>query len=498
MEGTSGAPGRFALALPGESSSAAAVRVAPLFHANAQACPSDAPVDETGVVCRVHADRAFKLPNPFYFIPRGALCTSVMAHKDLMGVEAKLSAERRPSLRVVTWACCGTAVAAIVATAALAASAAPSGSGATPVSQSASKGPPCNYYYEWNGKVRFPLQSDPHATYTYLAASSEAAKDGVGFLVRGQFVHSAWTSWLTYGRGAKPFSGANFVDNFPAGTDDPVEADPGSVDPFGWRQPMLATPRNFTLLFTPRGYRLSAVAPVLDGTAKTDVPDPNFKRYPRGVKFWVLANRNYQALPGYNPGGTRKRTFPVTTAVDLKTGKAVDCQKYNHLPTPLQRSPENPPAKRQLRPCPVRIALKNGSRFVFRGGMSGSHSQYAPKNPARTSSVLAGTAQPRRRCGRGPAARQLLRLPRDSQQYPPYLTGADSAHRELHQHTAGPVVDPLPEPGRSALAGRLHVVQPLRRLVRVLPAWQPEHDVGRQPPVQDRQDRRRHGADLAA
>ena len=286
-----------------------------------------------------------------------------------------------PSLRVVTWACCGTAVAAIVAVAALAASAAPSGSGATPVSHSAGKGPPCNYYYEWNGKVRFPLQSDPHATYTYLAASSEAAKDGVGFLVRGQFVHSAWTSWLTYGRGAKPFSGANFVDNFPAGTDDPVEADPGSVDPFGWRQPMLATPRNFTLLFTPRGYRLSAVAPVLDGTAKTDVPDPNVKRYPRGVKFWVLANRNYQALPGYNPGGTRKRTFPVTTAVDLKTGKAVDCQKYNQLPTRLQRSPENPPSKRNYGRVPVRIALKNGSRLVVRGGMSGSHSQYAPKNP---------------------------------------------------------------------------------------------------------------------
>ena len=46
-----------------------------------------------------------------------------------------------PSLRVVTRACCGTAVAAIVATAALAASAAPSGSGATPVGQSAGRGP---------------------------------------------------------------------------------------------------------------------------------------------------------------------------------------------------------------------------------------------------------------------------------------------------------------------------------------------------------------------
>ena len=255
--------------------------------------------------------------------------------------------------------------------------------GAAAASKAAKAAPACNYYFEWNGKVRFPLQNDPHATYTYVVPSSDAAKDRIGFLVRGQFVHSVWTSWLTYTRGAKPFSGANFVDNPPLSSYDPVTADHGSVDPFALGEPMLGSPRNFTLLFRPRGYRLGAVAQFLDGTAKAGIPDSNFKSYPRDprVKFWALANRNYQALPGYNPGGTRKRAFPVVTAVSLETGKAVNCQKYNLLPDELQRPPTKPPSRLSYGRVPIRIVLKNGSRLVFRGGMSGAHSQYAPKNP---------------------------------------------------------------------------------------------------------------------
>src|SRR5512139_2686550 len=135
------------------------------------------------------------------------------------------------------------ATAAIVALVALAA-AAPSGGAGASASKAAA---PCNYYFEWRGKVRFPIQNDPHSAPTYVAPSGDAAKDGVGFLVRGQFIHSVWTSWLTYTRGAKPFSGANFVDNPPENSYKPVEADPGSVDPFGFGQPMLGMPRNFTL-----------------------------------------------------------------------------------------------------------------------------------------------------------------------------------------------------------------------------------------------------------
>ena len=287
-----------------------------------------------------------------------------------------------PQRQVIRKISFGVGITAIVALVSLAASAAPPGRGATSAAPSAAKGPPpCNYYYEWNGKVRFPLQNDPHATYSFVIPSSDAAKDGIGFLVRGQFVHSVWTSWLTYGHNARPFSGANFVNNPPKNDYHPVRADRGSIDPFRFRQPMLGTPRNFTILFSKKGYPWSRVASSLDGTPKAAIAKSNRKPYPLHANFWALANRNYQALPGYNPGGTRKNTFPVVTAVDLKTGKAVNCQKYNLLPNRVQSPPSDPPSKLNYGHIPIRIALKNGSHFVFRDGIGGPHSEFAPKNP---------------------------------------------------------------------------------------------------------------------
>ena len=281
-------------------------------------------------------------------------------------------------------ASCGAVFAATVAVAALAVSAAPSGSGAAPVSPGAAKGPPpCNYFYMWTGKVRYPVQTDPHDGPAFVALSGDAAKDGIGFLVRGQFVHAAWTSWLTYGEKGNAFSGANFVNNPPKNDYHPARPDPGSIDPFRVGQPMLGTPRNFTLLFKRKGYAWSDIASSLDGTAKADIHrKTNVKPYPRAGKFWVLTNRNYQPLPGYNPGGTRKSTFPVVTAVDLATGSPVDCQKYNVFPDRLQRPPTDPPSKLNYGKVPVRIALKNGSHWNPPGGLGpGPHTEYGPKNP---------------------------------------------------------------------------------------------------------------------
>lgn len=287
-------------------------------------------------------------------------------------------------LRLMAGAFGAAAIAAIMALVGVAAGAASSGRTTSHGATAGRAGAPCNYYYEWNGKVRFPLQNDPHASYTYVVPSSDAAKDGIGFLVRGQFVHSVWASWLTYTHGAQPFSGANFVNNPPKRSYHPVRADPGSIDPFRLGQPMLGTPRNFTILFEPKGYPQSDIAPSLDNTQTADIAPSNVKPYPRSkrVNFWALANRNYQALPGYNPGGARKQTFPVVTAVKLKTGKPVNCQKYNVLPNRLQRPPTDPPSKLNYGRVPIRIALKNGSHFDPLGGLGrGARSQFGPTNP---------------------------------------------------------------------------------------------------------------------
>lgn len=278
----------------------------------------------------------------------------------------------------------GAAVMVTGATAAvsLAAGAAQPGHGARPAGTAAA----CNYYYEWLGKVRFPLQPDPHATYTYVAPSNQAGRDGIGFLVRGQFVHSVWTSWMTYTGKVRPYSAANFVNDPPANSNVPVLPDPGSIDPFASGQPMLGRPRDFRLLFLPEGYN-GRIAAGLDGVRTAGIPKPNIKPYPtaghgNAGDFWILANRNYVALPGYNPGGTLRHTFPTVTAVDLATGKPVDCQKYNQVPDWLQRSPTDPPSRLSYGRVPVRIVLKNGS--VFSGvdvAAASPAAQFAPPNP---------------------------------------------------------------------------------------------------------------------
>jgi hypothetical protein len=244
----------------------------------------------------------------------------------------------------------------------------------------------CNYYYEWIGKVRFPLQPDPHAVYTYVIPSNQAGLDGIGFLVQGDFVHAAWTSWMTYTGAVQPFSVANFVNNPPANTNVPILPNAGSVDPFTDGQPMLGTPRKFTLLFTPNGYT-GRVASTLAGVAKANIPEENFKTYPtighgNSGNFWILANRNYVAFPGYNPGGTTKDTFPITTAVDLATGKPVNCQKYSQIPDRLQGPPTNPPSELNYGRVPTRITLKNGSFFSGVDNASDRPAaQFAPANP---------------------------------------------------------------------------------------------------------------------
>jgi len=246
----------------------------------------------------------------------------------------------------------------------------------------------CNYYYEWIGKVRFPLQPDPHASYTYVIPSNQAGLDGIGFLVQGESVHAAWTSWMTYTGGGRAFSVANFVNNPPANTNDPVKPNAGSIDPFADGQRMLGTPRKFTLLFTPAGY-MGHIAKTLAGVLTASIPKPNIQPYPtighgNSGNQWILVNRDYMAFPGFNPGGTTKDTFPITTAVNLATGKHVNCQKYNQIPGRLQKPPTNPPDALNYGRIPTRIALKNGSFFTgvdVAGNLPAA--QFSPPNPKR-------------------------------------------------------------------------------------------------------------------
>jgi hypothetical protein len=246
----------------------------------------------------------------------------------------------------------------------------------------------CNYYYQWSGTVGLPVQPDPHATYSYVMPSSQAGVDGIGFVVHGQFQHVAWNSWTAYTGKSVPYSVANFVNNSPANTYNPIQPDAGSGSPFAIGQPMLGTGL-FTLLFKPAGYT-GTVAASLGGISTASINRANIKPYPTkghgsDSNFWMLVDQTYQKFSGlgYNPAGTTMSTFPTVTAVSLATGAPVDCQKYNVIPDQYQATPVNPPASLNFGTTPTKITLKNGSKFTPAGdlGSAGGGSRFAPRNP---------------------------------------------------------------------------------------------------------------------
>jgi hypothetical protein len=250
-----------------------------------------------------------------------------------------------------------------------------SGGGETAVGDAASDESVCNYYFEWLDRVRFPLQADPHAAYTYVVPKVSPASDHIGFTVRGPLPYAAWTSWMVYTGKAQPFSVVGKTD---------ITPDPGHVNPWsGAPTPVLAPKRSFTLLILPQGVDQSTTAPSLRA-----IPASNVLGSPNDTKaapMWILANRVYMALPGYNRGGSGgpdRSPFPAVRAVDYTTGKGVPCAPLNMLPDKAQTPPTDPPA---TSPPVLRdnLVLKNGLPFdrLLGANSPAKGSQFAPPNP---------------------------------------------------------------------------------------------------------------------
>jgi hypothetical protein len=233
----------------------------------------------------------------------------------------------------------------------------------------------CEYYFEWLDRVRFPLQADPHAAYSYVIPAVKAASEHVGFTVKGPAPYAAWTSWMVYTGKAQPFSLISKSD---------ITPDQGNVNPWsGAPTPISAPNRKFSLLILPHGVDRSATAESLQA-----IPESNVLRSPSDNSqgpMWILANRVYQAFDGYNRGGSggpAGTPFPTVRAVDYTTGKGVSCAPLNLLPDAVQTPPSDPPA---TSPPVLRdnLVLKNGFPF---DRLLGSNSpakgfQFAPTNP---------------------------------------------------------------------------------------------------------------------
>lgn len=203
----------------------------------------------------------------------------------------------------------------------------------------------CGYLYEWVSAWKFALQPDPHAAYTYVVP--QVTSEPIGFVVSGPFPYAAWTSWTIYDSQAQPFSLAK---------DSSIAPDEGSVNPFVVGTPVLSPERTFTLLILPKGTDAGTIAESL-----RSIPSSNVLSSPTSGDFYVLANRIYNAFPGYNRGGAAGPTntpFPEVRAVNYETGDEVDCSTQNLLPSP--KPPTEMPSDRSRPPSDGTVELTTG------------------------------------------------------------------------------------------------------------------------------------------
>lgn len=190
----------------------------------------------------------------------------------------------------------------------------------------------CGYLYEWVDTFRFPLQPDPHAAYTYVVP--KISDGSVGFEIAGSFPYASWTEWMVYtGLGAQ-------VQPHSVVKDSDITPDSGSVNPFVVGTPVLSADREYRLLVVPDGTERSALAESLQ-----DVPESNVLSSPTAGNSFVLANRVYNAFPGYNQGGAAGPTdtpFPRVRAVDLETGTVTLTAHSAPVGRPRPAAPDGP------------------------------------------------------------------------------------------------------------------------------------------------------------
>ena len=191
----------------------------------------------------------------------------------------------------------------------------------------------CLYAFEWIHTFRFPLQADPRCAYSYVLIPQLPRGIPVGFVIEAEFPYAVWFSWTIYGEKALAVSLLS---------DQNIVPDAGSTNPFGDGNPVFAANRRYRLLLLPSDAPTDgAIDPSL-----ADIPDKNKRWISFDKSTTAIAYRVYQAFPGYNLGGSGGQTntpFPSVYAVNYKTGKRLDCAKYDVVPPSLGHLPTDTP-----------------------------------------------------------------------------------------------------------------------------------------------------------
>jgi hypothetical protein len=198
-----------------------------------------------------------------------------------------------------------------------------------------------------------PFQADPAAGYPVWGITNAPGVENLGFVVEADFPYAAWMSIMTYDAPGVPITVTSDKDFVP---------EPGSTNPFVVGNSLMAQPRHFRVLALPARYEDNSA--LLDSLPKKLKSIPNILFLPDAPDdpFFSIIQRVYKHFPGYDQIGTIGPTNtpqPVLTAVDLRKGKAQDCEAISNIPPELRHVTGTPVPFLRL-PLPLGVLFPGG------------------------------------------------------------------------------------------------------------------------------------------
>jgi hypothetical protein len=186
----------------------------------------------------------------------------------------------------------------------------------------------------------YPIQGSFSAGYTAAGQKLSGDTASWAYVVKGDFAYSYWTAWYLYTAAGVPLLKIDDTSILP---------DSGSTNPFVYGNPILASPRSYTITFMPHTTPQSVVSSmrkagknvaVLPAVGSTPAASLVFRSY------WSLANDGLGAYDRFGYGGPTNTPFPVIRAylTDPATGELTgtpvdDCGAQSGLPERLWFDP---------------------------------------------------------------------------------------------------------------------------------------------------------------
>jgi hypothetical protein len=168
----------------------------------------------------------------------------------------------------------------------------------------------CPQVVDWSSVDFYPIQPSFSAGYQLFAQRNDSSTAHVGYVLSGDFPYSNWMAWYVYTLKGVPT--AKLADS-------DIKPDSGSTNPTVNGNPVLASPRAYTIDFMPAATPSSVISS-MRSAGKNVMLLPPQKGAANGTPSAAIVGRSYWPFSGYNRSGYQGPTntpFPELRAYQI-------------------------------------------------------------------------------------------------------------------------------------------------------------------------------------